>query len=169
MRTICKRHLLFPAAAAALAAACGGGGDGEGPAETPGPTPGSGIDCERETRDDPYVPGRVVDGERGVFQVTLVASDPAPPDKGDNTWTLEVTERAGGQPVDGATIEITPFMPDHGHGTPIRAQVTAGGAPGVYRAGPVNTWMPGYWEVSVSVVGSDGRSDRVVFKLCIEG
>ena len=75
---------------------------------------------------------------------------------------------SGGAPVDGATLEVTPFMPDHGHGTSINAVVTPSGSNGEYDVTPVNMWMPGYWEVTVDI-DDQGTADSAVFKVCIDG
>ncbi|HLU68919.1 MAG TPA: FixH family protein, partial [Kofleriaceae bacterium] len=120
-----RRTIALPAllAALALAPACGGD-DGHGDHEEE-------VNCAEETRDDTYVANLAKDGERGNLSVVLVESDPGPPAKGDNAWTLQLVD-ADQQPVDGATVTVTPFMPDHGHGTPIDVEVTPGGGAGMY-------------------------------------
>jgi len=123
------------------------------------------VNCAVETRADPYVAGMEEAGANG-YSVKLMASTPAPPAKGDNAWELQVL--SGTTPLDGATVTVTPFMPDHGHGTPIGATVTAGATAGMYDADPVNLWMPGYWEVTVAI-DDGGTTDSVVFKTCIDG
>lgn len=125
------------------------------------------VNCELETRADDYVAGLEKVGAGGV-KVALVESVPAPPAKGDNTWQLSVVDNAD-TPLEGLTLEVTPNMPDHGHGTPVEAVVTAGAEAGQYEAGPVNLWMPGLWEVTVSVSDGADVNDEVVFSFCIEG
>lgn len=147
------------ALASLLLAACGDDGGTNGHADA------APVNCATEDRADPYVAGMTAEGSAG-YSVKLVQSTPAPPAKGDNTWELQLLD--GTTPVDGATLELVPFMPDHGHGTPIGAEVTAGGSDGMYTATPVNLWMPGYWEVTVNI--TDGsNTDSVVFKTCIDG
>ncbi len=124
------------------------------------------VSCAQETRADPYVAGMEAMGANG-YKVVLMTSDPAPPAKGDNVWTLQVMA-TGDAPVDGATVGVVPFMPDHGHGTPITATVTGTGSNGEYGATPVNLWMPGYWEVTVNI-DDGGTTDTAVFKVCIDG
>jgi hypothetical protein len=127
------------------------------------------VNCAIETRDDEYVAGLEKVGASGLA-VVLVESTPAPPAKGDNTWRLRVLDSAG-TPQGGLTVEVTPFMPDHGHGTPIDAEVIALAEPGEYQAGPINLWMPGLWEVTVAAENPAQAevSDSVVFRFCIEG
>jgi hypothetical protein len=136
----------------AASAACGGDGGVEDEL----------VDCVAETRDDDYVAGMVKSGERLSF--ALIDADPAPPDEGDNTWTLHVADGETG--VEGLTLTVDPWMPDHDHGTPIAAVVTEGTG-GDYTVAPINLWLAGLWEVTIEA--SDGEStDTAVFAFCIE-
>ncbi|HTM19107.1 MAG TPA: FixH family protein [Kofleriaceae bacterium] len=140
---------------ALCAAACGGGDDDTTPSQ-----------CADETRALAYVPGMAVDGAQEQFMVMLVDADPAPPAKGDNYWMIMVHAMDTGDPVDGAVLEVTPFMPDHGHGTSIVPVVTPDTEPGTYIVDPINLWMPGLWEVRIDV---DDGADLITFPFCIEG
>lgn len=124
--------------------------------------------CDMETRADIYTPGMSKDGDDQVFKLILLESDPAPPDKGDNTWIIEVQDFTTGAPIDDATFAITPFMIDHGHGSPIVPTVSAEGAPGNYRITPLNLWMPGLWQVSFEI-SAGAAMDTMVFSFCVEG
>jgi len=124
------------------------------------------VDCSKETRDDNFTVGLAKTGGNGMT-LTLSAMDPGPPAKGDNTWTVSVTN--AGSPVEGLTIDVDPQMPDHGHGTPIKAEVTAGGEAGSYVIEKINLLMPGYWEVTFKLDAGEGNTDEVVFKTCIQG
>jgi len=146
-------HSIFAAWLVAVAA-CGGEGGG-GFEDEP-------VDCATETRDDDFVPGMVKPGERWSF--ALVEAAPAPPDQGDNTWRLHIADGEAG--VEGLSLIVTPFMPDHDHGTPIAAVATEQSG-GDYSVAPINLWLPGLWEVTVEA--SDGEAgDRAVFAFCIE-
>ena len=155
--------LLFPVCV--LASACGDDGsthDDHDPS------------CLEDTRDEEYVAGISKTGSAG-YVIAIADSNPAPPAKGDNIWTVEVKD-SGDAPVTGMTLESAPFMPDHGHGTPIVALVTETGN-GVYTVNPVNLFMPGYWETTITLVDpgatdspdDDVDLDSVVFKFCVEG
>jgi hypothetical protein len=120
--------------------------------------------CANNTRAEPFAEGLAKRGGAGHFQIKLVSATPAPPARGDNVWVVEVDDGTG--PVAGAQLTATPFMPDHGHGTPMKVEVAAASAAGQYKLSPVNLWMPGYWETSVTAT-SQGVSDTVVFKLCV--
>lgn len=145
-------------AAAALVAttavACGGDHDSEQ------------YNCEAEDRDEAFVAGMEKTGTGGR-RFVLLSSTPAPPARDDNTWEIAIDQ--AGVPYEGA-VEVTPFMPDHRHGTPIEAVVTpVEGMPGRYTASPVNLWMPGLWEVTVEAQPSENERDSVVFSFCITG
>lgn len=127
----------------------------------------AGVNCSNEPCADTYTANMVKSGSSGSFIFLLIDSTPGPPAKGDNSWNLRLTD-TGDTPIDGATLEVTPFMPDHGHGTPIRVVVTPAGSNGEYTAAPINLWMPGLWEVTIdATAGAD--SDSVVYRFFIEG
>ncbi len=143
-----------------VGSACDGGdGTSGGEAGTPA--------CETEERADTYVPGLRQIGDAGLV-VTLVSSVPAPPQKGDNHWSITVTDGAG-TAQDGLDIAVVPIMPDHGHGTPITALVAAGEEPGTYELDRVNLMMAGYWETTLNIGdGADTQVDTVMFPFCVE-
>ena len=105
-------------------------------------------------------------GESSRYEFKLMSSDPAPPARGDNTWVLQLsTMAAPATPVSGASLTVTPFMPDHSHGSGDPVIVKPRTEAGQYELSPVNLWMPGLWEVTIQVNGSE--SDRTVFRFCI--
>ena len=121
--------------------------------------------CATEDRDDDFAIGLSKTGEYVV--ATFVSANPAPPIKGDNTWTLEFEDLAG-EPVEGLTIVAVPMMPDHGHGTPVNAEVTVMPTPGQYELSPVNLFMTGYWEITLELTLPEGETDTVMFGFCVE-
>jgi YtkA-like len=126
------------------------------------------VDCAKETRDDNFVIGLEKAGERGKLDFKLINMTPAPPTPGDNTWVVQINSMAGGSvgaPLPGATMSVTPFMPDHGHAAGKSVVVEPQTEAGQYKLSPVNTWMPGLWETTINVDGVDG--DKVVLKVCI--
>lgn len=133
---------------------------GEGETETGGESV-----CEVETRDDNFAIGLEKSG--ALVRATFVSSDPAPPIKGDNTWVLDFTDLTGA-PLSDLTIVAIPTMPDHGHGTPIDAVVTALDEAGRYQIAPVNLFMTGYWEVALDVTLAGGEQDSLMFGFCVE-
>ncbi|HTR54557.1 MAG TPA: FixH family protein [Kofleriaceae bacterium] len=124
--------------------------------------------CAAEARADHFVDGLRKRGAAGALDFALVSSEPAPPARGDNTWIVQLDAISSGAagPVDGATIAVTPFMPDHGHGATVKVNVTALPTAGQYRLAPINLWMPGYWETTIRA-SHGSTSDSAVFKFCI--
>jgi hypothetical protein len=116
-------------------------------------------DCENAARIDALAGGFVKHGAAGRFDFKLIAMTPPAPARGDNKWVIEIS-------APHADVTATPFMPDHGHGTPVKVGVTPSATPGQYELAPVNLWMPGYWEISVTAASGNDR-DSAVFKLCI--
>lgn len=123
--------------------------------------------CAEETRALTYEPNMVVVGDASVVEIQVVEASPAPPDKGDNSWLLEVRDATTSTGMAGVDLTIVPFMPDHGHGSPITPSVTPAEGEGRFQVDDINLWMPGLWEVRIDVTGS--ATDRVVVPICIEG
>jgi hypothetical protein len=121
--------------------------------------------CADNTRADVFEQGLTKRGAHGQVQFKLLSASPAPPARGDNTWVLELDSTAG-RPITGAMIVATPFMPDHGHGSPSMVHVSELSTPGQYQLAPLNMWMPGYWETSVAAAAGDVR-DTATFKFCV--
>ena len=109
----------FLACALFGAAACGGG-NGATPADmTPLPPDFAGAVGKlcTDARADAWTLPIAKPSANGTFTVTLMSSAASPPLIGDLTdWTVKVVD-ASGAAVDGATITVKPWMPDHGHGT----------------------------------------------------
>jgi YtkA-like len=156
-----------PVLGAALAAALGAGC---GPApSTEAVDSGLLYSCATETRAVPYAPNLERDSMSGAFKAVLVDSVPGPPIKGSNVWTVKITDAAGA-PQDGLTVTASPYMPDHRHPTTVKAVVTpANDGTGTYKLDPVYLFMPGFWEVTLTLLPATGPKDTVVFPICIAG
>lgn len=133
------------------------------------------IDCAAETRATPYTPGMKERSISGAWVVKLLnntfASNgqalPQAPAKGTDTWTIEVDDAAG-RSTDGVVTGISPYMPDHRHGT-TPVMVSASGT-GTYTLTPLYLYMSGYWEITVNLAGSAGSgvtTDTAMFPICI--
>ncbi len=103
----------------------------------------------------------------GTFKLRIAAASPNTPTKGDNSWTLELSDVTGA-PLSDVNLQVTPFMPQHGHGTGVKAIVTPSVEPGRFVVTPVNLWMPGLWEVRLTVEHG-AAVDHIVLNACIEG
>jgi hypothetical protein len=155
-------RLLLSSSALAVVTACHGG--------EPPPDADEALACINAGRGETYTVGLEHVGAAGVLDFKLMSATPAPPAFNDNTWVIQIhtmTSGVVGDPATGATIAVSPFMPDHQHGTPIRAKVEAMPTAGQYKLSPINMWMPGYWEVTISADTGTAR-DSVIYKFCIQ-
>lgn len=141
----------------------------------PADTPDASEDCSMDSRADTFVVGLDKKGQAGVFDFVLESATPAPPARSgagqDNTWVIQVNSMANGvvgNPVTGLAPDMvaTPYMPDHGHGTPIPVKITETTTPGQYELNPVNMWMPGLWQTTIQAV-QGSTTDQAVFSFCI--
>jgi YtkA-like len=158
----------------ASAGAAGAGGDGgaggiggtggTGGAE-PDPQPAK---CSSDVVTDDFSPGMMKVGDGG-YSVSLLESVPAPPAEGDNAWTVRVLDPEG-KTRDGLTIDVYPFMPDHGHGTAVQAVVTPTGSDGTYGIAPLDLFMSGVWVVRLKLIdpATSAELDVVRYAFCIK-
>lgn len=163
-----RAHLLSPRLVSALISAvsvlavagCPGGGTGADADEA--------LACMTSGRGDTYAVGLEHKGVNTVYNFKLMSAMPAPPGRNLNVWVIQINWEATGAPVTGASLTVTPFMPDHQHGpgayTP---QVMELATPGQYQISDINTWMPGYWEITITATTPDKVEDTAVFKFCI--
>ena len=124
--------------------------------------------CSNDPRGEPYHPGLSGTATDGAMIVRFVDANPAPPTRGNNTFTIVVTDK-GGNAIDGAAIQTGTWMPDHGHGSSIDPTSRADGKPGEYVINPVNLFMPGIWQITFNVTEKDKTTDSVMFTFCIDG
>jgi hypothetical protein len=155
--------LATPALLLASIAGCGSGHSG--------PDADEALACMTSGRGDMFAVGLSHTGVNAAYKFELRSAMPATPDRADRgTWVIAISWEATGAPVTGASLTVTPFMPDHQHGpgayTP---QIQAMPTPGQYQISDINTWMPGYWEVTIDAMSPDKPpiEDSAVFKVCV--
>ncbi len=85
--------------------------------------------------------------------------DPDPPRAGQTDYMVTLTD-PDGAPIEGATLDIEPWMPAHGHGTRREPEVHDMGS-GHYHA-IIYYNMGGHWEITVEVETASMR-DTFVF------
>lgn len=129
-----------------------------------GPVDEASISCQNDPLADKFSIGMKKAGDMGMLTFVLASSDPAPPARGNDAWTIRVEKN--GQAQTGATIGIALFMPKHGHGTSVVPIVTPMGDG--YSIAPLYFFMPGLWRVTLSATVG-GVSDSAQFFFCIEG
>ncbi len=121
---------------------------------------------------DTYAAGMEQACEEGDCSVVLVSADPAPPDKGDNTWVFQVIDGDGAPMTDLSLVEIEPYMPEHDHGTnPLTFPATADDTGETWTSDTFNLFMGGLWEIRVHATsGSDDAAEThtAIFTFCAE-
>ena len=148
---------LFPALLCALAlGACSSESDDDG--STGG---ASAANCGG--KGETFTAGMSKLGQNGKLTFVLVSSDPAPPQRYDNLWTIEVKE--GDTLLEGATITVSAKMPGHAH-APAQVDITELGA-GRYEANPVDLFMIGLWNITITATSAAGTEDSATFAFCI--
>ena len=128
-----------------------------------------GLACVTSGRGDVYTLGLEHLGVGGALDFKLMTATPSPPAFNDNTWVIQINTMASGvvgAPAAGAQLIVTPFMPDHQHGT-LKVNVEAMPDAGQYKLTPINMWMPGLWETTIDVQAG-AVHDSVVYKFCIQ-
>jgi len=143
----------------ALALGACGGSSQSAPSDA-----GDVVDCSTDSRVTAYAQNLTVNSKSNAMKFVLVSSNPAPPAKGTDIWSLRVTDVAG-QPLSGLSLSVVPYMPDHGHFSPVTPQVTSNGG-GNYTVGNIYFFMPGVWQTTFT---STSPSDTAVFLFCIPG
>jgi len=122
------------------------------------------LTCEDDERAEAFTANMAKMGERHT--VTIVEATPAEPGRGDNTWTIMLVD-GNGNPEEGATVDLRPWMPDHGHGSPVEEKVTDLGG-GQYKVESLNLFMAGLWQVTFDVSATpEDDPDEVMFSICI--
>ena len=138
---------------AALALACSSPSSGAPPAF-----------CASDPRVEAFSLGLQSVGAGGT-KVAIESATPSVVQQGLNEWTVSIHD-ASGAPVDG-TVTITPYMPDHGHGSPTLATITPKGG-GDYDISGINLSMRGVWQITIAVQSAT-VSDSAVFTFCVDG
>jgi hypothetical protein len=123
--------------------------------------------CAADTRKDIYAAGLTKATTLGAFALKVVDATPAPPAKLNNAMTFQLLDAAG-KPVDGATLAVVPFMPDHGHGSALKP-AAAGKGGGLYEITNLYYPMPGLWRVTFTVQAPPAAPQDAVFSFCIDG
>lgn len=127
------------------------------------------VSCGDDPRVDHFSARLAKDGARGALTFELLASDPAPPAKGDNALTLRVVDAAD-EPAD-VSLDVQLSMPDHGHGSPVVPKISH--ELGRFSIAPLNLFMAGVWQIDLQAKGREGDDetplDEVSFFFCIEG
>ena len=127
------------------------------------------VSCTDDARVDHFSAGMAKEGEHGALTFELLTSDPAPPAKGDNAWTLRIFDAAHA-PAD-VSLDVQLAMPDHGHGSRVAPKISYEAEQ--FSVAPLDLFMAGVWQIDFHAKASDGDDetpvDDVSFFFCIEG
>ena len=122
--------------------------------------------CEGEDRTVPLELNVDLEGEDARLVFQLLSVDPEPVDLGANDWTVSILDPSG-VALDGCTVTVTPWMPDHGHGSN-EPEGVAGSEAGQYFIEGIEFIMPGFWTASLSATCGE-VTDNITLRPCIEG
>ena len=85
----------------------------------------------------------------GAYTIEVRTAPDQPPGREVLSVEYRVTGKDG-QPVDGLSVTVLPWMPEMGHGASITPAVTAKGG-GRYVVSDVELFMPGKWELRTTL------------------
>lgn len=143
--------------------------DGSGSSGTGGSTSTTSASvCAADSGAIDYAVGVGAAADDGNVKITFADADPAPPGKGNNVFTVDVTDGVD-QPLTGADITVKACMPLHGHCASVTPTVTADAKAGRYVVTNVDLFMSGLWTITFTVTPSGGAADPVNISFCVEG
>lgn len=119
-----------------------------------------------------YAPGMAQKGTSGALTFELVSVGTSTISQGLDSWVIKITD-ASCSPVDGATVAIKAWMPQHNHGW--TAATSTGEGAGTYDIGNLDLFMDGFWQITFTAtasVTSEGGvaasvTDSTVFSFCL--
>ena len=111
----------------------------------------------------PAAPLMVVKSDHGALSFEVRTSPVQPPTRGLITVEILATD-ANDEPVDGLDLAVQPWMPQMGHGASTKPSIDAKGE-GRYVISHVACFMPGRWELRMSIAGAVKDSATVAFQI----
>lgn len=88
----------------------------------------------------------------GRARVEIRTAPEQPPTHGVLSVEYRFVDASNEEPIDGLSLEVTPWMSAMGHGSSVKPSIVATGG-GRYVAKNVNAFMPGNWELRTTVSG----------------
>lgn len=110
--------------------------------------------------DDPYA---TLTSDDGAFRIEVRTAPNQPPTRGRTYVELRLSD-AKGAPIDGAALEVVPFMPDMAHAAQTEPDVEPLGD-GRYEVAPVDMVMSGRWDLLTTIEGPVHDSASVTFDI----
>lgn len=100
-----------------------------------------------------------VDTDDAHFHVAIFTAPEATLSRGVNTLRLVVTNKQDSSIATSVTsVHVVPWMPAMGHGASVKPHVQSDVSPGVFLATDVNAFMPGLWEIRLTI--DDGHAHQ---------
>ena len=96
----------------------------------------------------------------GGFFIVKTQIEPSSPVVGTNVVTLTVLDGRSKTAIDGAKIEVVPWMTVHGHGSSKKTRIKEKGK-GIYVVENVYFTMTGEWDLLIKIQ-KDGIEDKVI-------
>lgn len=131
------------------------------------PQDGTLVTCNNDPRLFQYSPGETLEGTNHTLLFSLSAIAPDPPNKGNNTWRVRITDYSN-TPLANANITVKSSMPDHGHSSTVTPRVM-GMSDGTYQIESLQFFMRGIWRVQVKASEALAGSDSADFFICVAG
>jgi len=103
----------------------------------------------------------VLTSDKGNLTIEVRTGPSQPPSRGKTDVQLVVRDAAGDL-VDGLELQVTPWMPVMGHGTPVVPTASMEGN-GTYAVRNVSMYMAGIWELQTTFSGAVMDSATPVF------
>lgn len=128
--------------------------------------PDAQANCSADPRAHSLSLGMTIEGDDQGGYLVIESMAPTAPERFGNLWSVLIQNSAG-VAIEGASIEVFPFMPDHGHGTPQPPEARSIGDPGRFELGPFDLWMPGIWELHWTIA-HESASFTALLVVCIE-
>lgn len=107
-------------------------------------------------------PDETIASDSGQLTIA-VRYAPDPPSVGTDAALLTFTD-ANGTTVSGLGLTVIPWMPAHGHGTSVNPTITET-APGQFLAMPLYLFMPGSWELRMTITGTVDDTAKATFEI----
>ena len=112
-----------------------------------------------------FSPEWAVTGERYIL--SLLEAVPARPERGVNQWRVSLSKTVSNELIDQCQIMLTPYMPDHGHGSPLTPLVTPL-SDGIYLIEEIAFTMPGLWEMRFDVSCDQEGQEPLIYPFWLE-
>ena len=103
--------------------------------------------------------------DSGTLSIEVRTGPSQPPARGTCEVEYRITDAASGQPVDGLSVDVVPWMVSMGHGSSGKPTVAAKGD-GRYVASKVSLYMAGRWELRTTLSGA--RADQAAPAIDVE-